>query len=85
MEVIKIIKKTYKVVYAVDKPFLKFGQFRATREYLGLSVQRNCFNCGRKFKDEDDIYLIILKGTLNKFFCQECNDKALSDLKKEDL
>lgn len=83
MEVIKITKKTYKVLHAVDKPFWKFGQVRTTRERRGLSVQRCCFNCNHKFKEDDDIYLVMLKGTLNKLFCKKCNDKALADLRKE--
>ena len=83
MEVIKITKKTYKVLHAVDKPFLKFGQFRKSRESIGLPVQRLCFNCNHKFKEDDDVYLVMLKGTLNKLFCKECNDKALADLRKE--
>lgn len=83
MEVIKVTKKIYKVLQVAEKPFLKFGQFRATRERIGLSVQRYCFNCNRKFKDDDDIYLVMLKGTLNKLFCKECHDKALNDLNKK--
>ena len=79
-------KKTirrYEVLNAVEKPFLKFGQFRKSRESIGLSVQRCCFNCNHKFKDDDDVYLVMLKGTLNKLFCKECNDKALNDFNKE--
>ena len=83
MEVIKITKKTYKVLHAVDKPFLKFGQFRKSRESIGLPVQRLCFNCNHKFKEDDDVYFVMLKGTFNKLFCKECNDKALADLRKE--
>ena len=78
-------KKTvrrYEVLNAVEKPFLKFGQFRKTRESIGLPVPRFCFNCNHKFKDDEDVYLVMLKGTLNKLFCKECNDKALKDLKK---
>lgn len=78
-------KKTvrrYEVLNAVEKPFLKFGQFRKTRESIGLPVHRFCFNCNHKFKDDEDVYLVMLKGTLNKLFCKECNDKALKDLKK---
>lgn len=82
MEVIKITKRTYEVLHAVDKPFLKFGQFRKTRESIGLPVQRLCFNCNHKFKEDDDVYLVMLKGTLNKLFCKSCNDMALNDLKK---
>lgn len=84
MEVIKIIKNVYQVTQASEKPFMKFGTFRETRERLGLSVERRCFRCGHKFKDDEDIYLVMLKGTLNKFFCKECNDKALKDLKEGD-
>lgn len=76
-------KKTirrYEVLHATSKPFLKFEQFREVRERLGLSVERCCFNCGRKFKDDDYIYLVMLKGTHNRLFCKECNDKALKDL-----
>lgn len=82
MEVIKITRKTYRVLHAVEKPFLKFGQFRKVRESIGLSVHRYCFNCNHKFKEDDDVYLVMLKGTLNKLFCKKCNDKALNDLKK---
>lgn len=32
MEVTKITKRTYKVLQAVDKPFLKFGAFRKKRK-----------------------------------------------------
>lgn len=80
-------KKTirrYEVLQATSKPFLKFEQFRKVRESIGSSVQRCCFNCNHKFKDDDDIYLVMLKGTLNKLFCKECNDKALKDLAKVD-
>ena len=83
MEVIKIIKNAYQVIQASEKPFLKFGQFRTTRERIGLSVQRCCFNCNHKFKEDDDVYLVMLKGTHNRLFCKECNDKALADLRKE--
>lgn len=83
MEVVKITKRTYRVLQAVDKPFLKFGAFRKVREErLGLSLDRCCFNCGRKFKEDDDIYLVMLKGTHNRLFCKECNDKALDDLER---
>lgn len=82
-------KKTirrYEVLQATSKPFLKFGTFRKVREErLGLSVDRCCFNCGYKFKDYDDIYLVMLKGTHNRLFCKDCNDKALNDLKKENM
>ena len=82
MDVVKIIRKAYKVEQATEKPFLKFGTFRETRERLGLSVEKRCFNCGHNFKDDEYIYLVMFNGTLNHFFCKNCNDKALDDLKK---
>lgn len=82
MKITKITKREYEVLHAVNKPFLKFGAFRNTREQLGLSVERCCFNCNHKFNDDDDIYLVIVKGTHNRLLCKKCNDKALNDLKK---
>lgn len=84
MKVVKITKRIYEVLHAVDKSFTKFGNFRETRERLGLKVQRRCFNCGHKFKDDEDIYLAMFRGTLNHFLCRNCNDKALVDLGKEE-
>ncbi len=83
MEVVKVTRKVYKCLNAFEEPFSKFGKFRETRERLGLSVQRCCFNCRHKFKEDEDIYLAMFKGTLNHFLCKDCNDKALSDLRKE--
>lgn len=82
MRVVKITKKEYEVINAVENPFSKFGEFKKTRESIGLSVQRRCFNCGHAFKEDEDIYLTMFKGTLNHFLCKNCNDKALEDLQK---
>lgn len=84
MEVVKIIKKTYKC-FSVANCSRKFGKFREIRERLGMKVQRCCFNCNHKFADDDDIYLAMFKGTLNHFLCKKCKDKALSDLRKEEM
>ena len=77
-------KKTirrYEVLNVAPYPFWKFGTFRKLREdRLGLSVDKCCFNCNRKFKDDDDIYPVMIKGTHNRFFCKDCNNKALKDL-----
>lgn len=83
MEIIKITKRIYKVLDANNKTFLKFEQFRKSRESIGLSVQRRCFSCNHKFKDDEDTYLVMLSGTHNQLFCKECNDKALDDLKND--
>ena len=83
MEVVKIIKKVYKVIQATSRPFAKFGRFKKVRESIGLSCEKSCFNCGHKFKEEEDVYLVMLTNTHNRFFCKECNDKALLDLSKE--
>lgn len=84
MKVVKIIRQEYEVENVVDKPFAKFGMFRKIRERFGLSIQRQCFSCGRKFKDDEDIYLATFIGTLNHFLCKSCNDKALEDLRNEE-
>lgn len=84
MKVVKVTKRIYEVLHAVDRPFTKFGKFRETRERLGLKVQIRCFNCGHRFEEDEEIYLAMFRGTLNQFLCKNCNDKALSDLRKEE-
>ena len=83
MEVVKITRKVYKVIQATSRPFAKFDTFRKVRESRGLSCEKSCFNCGHKFKEEEDVYLVMLTNIPNRFFCKECNDKALLDLNKE--
>lgn len=85
MIITKTITHRYEVIDVSAKPFMKFGVFRETREKYRMKVERTCFCCNRKFKDDDDIYLVMLKGTLNRLFCKSCNDKALNDLKKGGL
>ena len=70
MEVVKMTKKVYECLNAVDKPFTKFGKFRETRERYGLNVQRRCFSCGHRFTEDEDIYLAMFRG-IKSFFMQE--------------
>lgn len=82
MEVVKVITKRYKVISAVAKPFMRFRIYRYSRQGIGLSFEDRCFNCDHEFDDEENVYLIIFKGTLNHLFCKKCNDMALLDLQK---
>lgn len=82
MIITKTITHHYEVLDVSAKPFMKFGTFRQTRERLNLKIEKTCFNCGHKFKDEENTYLAILKGSLNKLLCEECNKKALQDINK---
>lgn len=82
MEVVKITKRVYRCLSVANHSW-KFGKFREIRERLGLKVQRRCFNCDRKFAEDDDIYLAMFKGTLNHFLCKDCMEIAKNDLEKE--
>lgn len=70
MEIIKTTK--YNVADVFKRPLSTFGSFRQTREDFGLSVQRKCFRCNRKFADEENIYIAVVKNVGNKLFCQQC-------------
>lgn len=85
MIITKITKRKYEVINAVNHPFMKFGTFRKIRERLGLSIEKCCFNCNHKFKDDEYIYLVIVKGTHNRLLCKDCNDKACDDLKQANI
>ena len=79
MEIVKTTKKVYKVLDITREPFMKFETFRMAREHIGLSVQRACFNCHKKFIDADNIYLAGTTGG-NKLLCEECTKLAIKDL-----
>lgn len=83
MEVKVTITRTYVVSQVMDRPFMKFGTFRKSREKLGLSVERKCFSCGHKFTDDEDTFLVFFNNTHNRLFCRECKEKALRELKNE--
>lgn len=83
MDIIKVIKKTYKVLDATKEPFMNFKKFREIRENHNMKVEKTCFNCRKKFMDDDDIYLVITSGG-NKFLCGRCNDIAVNDLKEKE-
>ena len=84
MKVDKGNGRIYEVVHTVDRPLAIFGKYRESMKRLGFDLQSCCFNCGNKFKDNENIYLPKFKGTYNHFLCKSCNDKALSDLRKEE-
>lgn len=74
MEVKVTVTRIYVVSQAMDRPFMKFGIFQQPRENLGLHVERKCFNCGHKFTDDEDTFLVLFKNTHNRLFCRECNE-----------
>lgn len=82
MNIIKVTKKTYKVIDAIKKPFMNFKKFREIRENHNMKVEKTCFNCHKKFMDDDDIYLVITSGG-NKLLCGKCNDIVLKDLEEK--
>ena len=82
MEITKTITKHYKIFQVAEKPFTKYGRYREVRESHGMSCQKTCFNCGRKFTDDEDFFLICATGG-NRLVCEECNHKLLEEFKKE--
>lgn len=83
MEITKITKRTYIVSQVTEKPFMKFGLFRQTREKLRMKVEKTCFCCGHKFFDDEDVFLAFFKNTRNRLICEKCNQKALTELKEK--
>lgn len=82
MEITKVIKKNYRVLDVVERVFMKFKMFKEVREKCGMKVPRTCFNCNKKFMDDDDMFLAITTGG-NKFLCGQCYNIALNDLKEK--
>lgn len=83
MEIKKTITRTYVVSSAIRKPFMKFGTFRKVRETHQLRVEKTCFCCGHRFKDDEDIFIVFFKNTHNRLFCHKCNECALKEVEEK--
>ena len=79
MEVVKITRKVYKVRFAIQRPFYNFSKFKQFRESRNLSFQKCCFNCGYKFKDEDDLYGNIKYESESEYISINENGKVVID------
>lgn len=84
MKVIKITIREYEILHVTEKPFMKFGAFKEIRNRLNLSVESRCFNCDKRFQDDEDIYLSMVKGMPNRLLCKRCHDIALNDQKNKE-
>lgn len=82
MKITKIKKTTYELVSC--EPGNLFGtlsHYIQLRQKHNLSYQKNCFNCGHHFLDDEPIYLATFTKCGNKFLCGKCREIALKDLK----
>ena len=85
MEIIKttVIKKTkvYKikaVAWARPLPYKKVKDAHK-------SFTDECFNCHRKFKDDDPLYIANTWHSGNIYLCKECMKIAKKDLDEEKI
>ena len=85
MEIVKTITKKYQILDVFNKPFMKWGIFRQTRERIGLSTNKlqHCFICNHKFTEDEYFYLSPVKYVGNMSLCEECAKKAIDQLEKE--
>lgn len=82
----KTITNKYKVVdVTYPIPFSKYGDCKKRADKLNHSLEKRklskCFACKKQFKDEENVYLAIIKtegglGIKNKFLCEECASKV---------
>lgn len=84
---IVVTKKYYTLVDVFPTCFpLNFTKLSESREKLGLKVQKTCFNCKRKFSDDERLYVGVFNNHAgNKFLCEECWKTAMRELGKEPI
>ena len=84
-----VVKRTirkYEVTFV--RRFMTYAKFREARRGME-NTPRVCFYCGEKFKDDEHIYLGMVKNSLNQIFCECCGERISNVLsqkenKKED-
>ena len=82
MHINKVTKKSYRVLQAVPRIMWIYKDFVRTRQRVGMTSTKTCFMCGHKFKDDDNLHLIITDHG-NKIVCEKCNNEVLRRLNNE--
>lgn len=59
--------------------FMLYGTYRKAREKYRLSIQKTCFQCNKKFADEDMVHLVFIVKGKNQFFCDACKLQAINE------
>lgn len=70
--VVRRTVRKYEVTYI--RRFMTYAKFREARRGME-NTPRVCFYCGAEFKDDEHIYLGMVKNSLNQIFCECCGEK----------
>ena len=79
--VVKRTVRKYEVTFV--RRFMTYAKFREARRGME-NTPRVCFYCGNEFKDDEHIYLGMVKGHLNQIFCECCGEKISTVLNESD-
>ena len=74
------IQVQYRVEKIISNPLMMVGNFRKVYD---RTVQNTCFRCGRKFKDDDNIWIVFSHEKGNRFICEECANEIKKEIERE--
>jgi hypothetical protein len=74
-KVVPAHRKTMKFNW-IHREFQLFGNFKAARTRMGLSIYDKCFWCKKPFADADMMALAQPTTGKNRVLCQGCAEKA---------
>lgn len=79
-KITKVTTRHYYVTFV--RPFMAYKKFCVARNGI-KHTPSTCFNCGRKFRDDETIYLGAVKKQPNKIFCEDCGSNIKKSLENE--
>lgn len=81
MEITKTTTKKFVITFFANGPHFTWKVFREIREkhHQSTSKFEKCFVCGYKFEDADDVNIISVSSTGNRFACAECAAKEAAE------
>lgn len=74
-DVIKISHFTFKSIYT---GFTIYGDYKKGIKNASASIQKSCFVCDEKFKEEDNLSLLFNGNSLNQLCCEKCSQKLIN-------
>jgi hypothetical protein len=78
----KDVVKTTKYKYSsIVFDVFEFGGYKDARDKLGMSIQKTCFVCNRRFSDNDNLALLNHGNKDNKLCCDSCGREIVDKYK----
>jgi len=82
MEIVKTKKTIYKIKTVATTPLIYSKNFEEIRKGFKNKF-KTCFKCNKRFKYDDEMYILFMFNNGNKVVCKNCKHEIEQQLAEE--